>query len=195
MVRCRRGKWWTRRRPRAPRSAPATSSRSSSAARAGTSALEQLFGQGVHYLRAIVHHLRVRPLVADEGDDAGHHLVGVALAGGHAGDAERDHLPAVVVVHLGDGDVELVVQPRDERLDHAPLVFERVVLGQAEPDAAEADGHAPPPYLSGNREQGTGNKAIPPLAPCSLFPVPRSPAAAGLPASPARMTPGRGRGV
>src|SRR3972149_1114958 len=123
MVRCRRGKWWTRSRPRAPRSAPATSSRSSLAARAGGSALEKTLAERVHYLRAVVHHLRVRPLVADEGDDAGHHLVGVALTGGHAGDAERDHLPAVVVIHLGDGDVELIVKARDQQFDYLPLVL------------------------------------------------------------------------
>ena len=54
-------------------------------------------------------------------------------ATGVVGDGDERHLgrlPDVLVSYLGDGQVELAAQARQERLEEAALAFQRAVAGE-----------------------------------------------------------------
>src|SRR5262249_30186781 len=80
--------------------------------------------------------------------DEPHHLaqagVDVALLRTHLADTERRPLPERVVLALRDRHLELVLHPRLDGAEHAPLAFERVILGEEQLETEDADHHAGP---------------------------------------------------
>ena len=58
-----------------------------------------------------------------------YNLVGVAGIVADAANAQCSYLPHLIVVHLGDGDVELVSNTRAERADDPTLALQALVLG------------------------------------------------------------------
>src|SRR5262249_24595277 len=89
------------------------------------------------------------PLLAELGElevvDETHHLtqaaIDVRLIGSDLAHAEDRALPEVVVLAFRDRDVELLLHPRLDRPQHAPLALERVGLRQPELEAEDADDH------------------------------------------------------
>jgi len=58
-----------------------------------------------------------------------------------AGNAQGSHLPQVLVLDLSDRDVELILHPGGDRLDHHPLTLQGMVLMDAQPDPQGTDVH------------------------------------------------------
>src|SRR5262245_42158907 len=71
--------------------------------------------------------------------------VDVCLVATDLAHAEQRALPEVVVLALGDRHVELVLHPRLDRAEHAPLALERVVVVQQQLEPEDADDHCRPP--------------------------------------------------
>ena len=71
-------------------------------------------------------------------DDGGKLLVRVPLVVRHGDDAERAALPEILILDLGDGDVELL-DPIFDAPQHHPLVFQRSGAGNVELDREETD--------------------------------------------------------
>src|SRR5439155_8835956 len=65
--------------------------------------------------------------------------LGVAAVGAHHADAQLGALPQVVVIGLGGGDVEPVVQPVLQALQHVSLVLASLAAREA-----QLPGHEPP---------------------------------------------------
>src|SRR3972149_1500671 len=101
---------------------------------------------------------------------------------------QRRHLPTIVVVDLRRGNVEAVVDAGDKGLEDLALALEGLVLGKAQPDPAQADGHASRP----GRVRPPRAGGLPPEAtrpPADVRPA----GEASQPASPARSAPESGR--
>ena len=58
-----------------------------------------------------------------------------------AGDSEGGYLPEIIIVYLGNRDVEPVCQPRGNGFQDPSLVFEGTILRYPEPDMTNADVH------------------------------------------------------
>src|SRR5690242_9986486 len=91
------------------------------------------------YLHALVDQLRVAVASPHEVGDVREHLLGVGAAGADAADADDGGVPDLVIVHLGGGDVEAVAHTLHDGLDHAPLIFQRVAIGDGDGEAADSD--------------------------------------------------------
>jgi len=74
----------------------------------------------------IVHNLQVRAVLLNPAHGVLQHLLGVAGAGADGGQPDRAGLPHIVQVDLRRRDVELLVQPGHQALEHAALLLERV---------------------------------------------------------------------
>src|SRR6476620_2827372 len=61
----------------------------------------------------------------------------------HRRDADGAALPLVLVIHLGDRDVEPVAEPVDDRADRRPLGLERPALRDVEVEADRGRVHVP----------------------------------------------------
>lgn len=96
-------------------------------------------------LDLVVQHLGIAPVRLDEIHHIGQSLVGAAAVVADAGDAQRSHLPHILVLDLGDGDIELTLHLRGDRPDNHPLALERVIFRDAQPDLQSADIHSEKP--------------------------------------------------
>src|SRR6185503_12669082 len=79
----------------------------------------------------------------DEADDLPQAAVDVRFVRTDLADAEERALPEVVVLALGDRDVELVLHARLDGAQHAALALQRMVLGQEQRQTEHADHHGP----------------------------------------------------
>src|SRR5262245_27881507 len=70
------------------------------------------------------------PELLDELDNVTEAAVNVLAIGAHLAHPEDGALPEIVLLALRDRHVELVLHPRLDHAQHAPLALERVVLGQ-----------------------------------------------------------------
>ena len=61
----------------------------------------------------------------------------VRLVVGNRNEAERRHLPLVLLANFGDGDVEAFAQARNQRLQDAALAFQIVILGDRQLQSAK----------------------------------------------------------
>src|SRR3989304_9660385 len=110
-------------------------------------------------------------------------------AGADAAYPQRRPLPTIVVADPRRGNVEAVVDAGDKGLEDLALALEGLVLGKAQPDPAQADGHASRPGRFRPPREGV----LPPEAtrpPADVRPA----GEASQPASPARSAPESGRG-
>ena len=62
-----------------------------------------------------------------------------------AGDTQGQALPEVVVLYLGDGDVELGSNPGEDGLRYSPFPLQALVARQPQAGTANAYVHASPP--------------------------------------------------
>ena len=58
-----------------------------------------------------------------------------------AGYAQGSHLPHVLVLDLGNRDVELILHPRGDRPEHHSLALQGMVFRDAQPDPQGTDVH------------------------------------------------------
>ena len=65
----------------------------------------------------------------DPFDHFGEQAMDVAGPIGDAGHPQGGRLPEILVVHLGDGDVELVVHAGDDGFDDPALALQRAIAG------------------------------------------------------------------
>src|SRR6266536_2949779 len=64
---------------------------------------------------------------------------GLTVLAGHARERDPGALPQIVVVHLGDGRAEPVLQLRLHGLDELPLPLQRTRLGEVQLDRQDPD--------------------------------------------------------
>src|SRR5215510_14848904 len=81
-------------------------------------------------------------------DDGVHLLVRLAALVGHHRQADGRLLPQIIVVHLGDRDVEASLEAVDGPAQHLPLGFEGTALGNGEGETSYADDHLAPLAIS-----------------------------------------------
>ena len=98
-----------------------------------------LEGGGDFYF--VVYEFGVGALAEDEVYDGIYGVGGVLGVVAYGGDAEGESLPKVVVVYLGDGDVEFVGDLGDEGAGDAAFLLEAADAVESEGDSADAYVH------------------------------------------------------
>src|SRR5437588_2082320 len=131
---CSASTWKSSRRKGRVASKAATRSSTGGAAR------RLIRGSQVEELEARLGDQRL-PLVLDVAQHLLTDLVGVAAVTADAGDPQGGQLPGVLVVDLGDGDVEGAPHPLDHRADHLALLLQGVALGDVQRDHEGTDDH------------------------------------------------------
>jgi hypothetical protein len=82
----------------------------------------------------IVENFRLEAGTFDKGDNPGEHLVGMTLIITDAADTQGSALPGIVIVNLGDGNLELMTNPTRDGFKDLPLALEGHVFRQAQAD-------------------------------------------------------------
>jgi hypothetical protein len=93
------------------------------------------------YLDFVIENLDLKPTVNHKIDHFGQYFVGMSILVTDAADTDGGQLPAVMVVHFGHGDVELVSDATGYGLEHLPLTFEGHILRQAKVYPTHANIH------------------------------------------------------
>jgi len=87
---------------------------------------------GVWHLAIIIcfflDYLNSRIIAVNGIDDLVDHLVHAVVVVADAGNPDGSHLPEVMVVHLCDGDIELLLQAGGYGFDDATFILERLAL-------------------------------------------------------------------
>jgi hypothetical protein len=103
--------------------------------------LEATRGLNIDDFDIIIEDFGIEMAVNDEIDDLREHLVGVPFIVTDSADADGRQLPGIVIVHLGDGDIEPAADPTNDGLDHLPFPLEGHVFRDAQADPSDADIH------------------------------------------------------
>jgi len=81
-------------------------------------------------LDILVGQRQIRPVALVKGDHARQGLLDVVAWAGRAGDQQFTGTPGVVLAVFHNGDVEFLVQARQDRFDPAAFVLERMAVRQ-----------------------------------------------------------------
>jgi hypothetical protein len=97
--------------------------------------------EGIQELDFVVQNLGIAPVGLNEVHHVGQGLVAMAAVVTDAGYAQGSHLPHILVIDLGDGDIELILHPRGDRPDNHSLALKGMVFRDAQPDPQRAYVH------------------------------------------------------
>ena len=92
-------------------------------------------------LELVVHHGDIGPVAFDPLKGLLQAALGVLVAVGDQGANDHRALPHVVIIHLGDGEIELLAQAGDQWLEASALLFQRRTRRDVQGDGQDADGH------------------------------------------------------
>jgi hypothetical protein len=90
------------------------------------------------YFDSVIEYLDIEATADDEVDHPGKHLIGVPVIIADTADADGSHLPDIIVIDLGHGDIELITYPTGNGLQDLPFTLERHVLRYTETNFANA---------------------------------------------------------
>jgi len=93
------------------------------------------------YLNLPIHHLHLGSIVLDPLHGVVQHLLHVCRIVRYARQRDRRGLPAVVVINLGGGYIELSMQARQQRFQHRALALQRLVAVDVQFDEAGSNNH------------------------------------------------------
>jgi len=95
-------------------------------------------------LNLVVEHLRLETALGNKVHHPGEDLVRVLFTVADTADSQGNHLPQVVAINLGYGDIKAVAHPAGNRLHYLPLTLEGAVFRQTEANPADTDVHSVP---------------------------------------------------
>ena len=76
----------------------------------------------------MVEYLYLKPALVDKTDHFTEHFIGLAAAVADIADTKGGNLPQIVVINLGDGNVEFVAHPGGNRFQYPSLTLEGEIL-------------------------------------------------------------------
>ncbi len=94
----------------------------------------------------IIQDFHFKTSVGDKIGDPGYYFVGVALIVAYAANTESSYLPGIVIINLGNRDVEFISNAAGDGLEHTALIFQRAVLRDSQPDCTNTDVHNAPDF-------------------------------------------------